>query len=1198
MGFGTDFTEEELAELEKLDSIYDKLLPKRSSESNNVSSSFLYRLDDHGRIPLRDFFVPSAGSPSVARMRSNPPGIAAKWQTMLREMNGEMVVRSGQNIRNTRAVINRILSWSITFQQADRAAAAVSLGHDGGRALAREWVRGIVVYFQERMDKLFAELNITAQEDACVQELKLPGMDGVDLVSRCVEAARTVITPMLTTSPYFIGIVRCCREMVLALKVVQGLLSHISSHTRLMPSSAMVTTPDGRRNALAILTLGEDFLESLRTPLWLFRSVLLFLGALDLQQSPQREATISEQHLDHSIHCIASLVAEVESKRDSSAAASLEVRATLDALVLGHVKNACLARFPPSKTLELLEHAQGVRKDVAASEAAVGPLARCNPVLKQLLVDYPTFVESTAKFVERNEMSDWGISLMLVQLFCWDVKTPPDSAAQAKRQVIYHVPKLTGAFPHGSTVLNAMVREALHPLLSALFSALPSGVRGYGTSGGAIGAETSTRASDGSAVAGPGRTSTIDGYDAGLLLYPSEQKVCAALLTLATWLQGLSFPAGSRMQRWASLDVGDQIMREFNLGEGCFTSVLGEVLHDVIANALDQVENDCKHSCATRVVTAVETDDSVSRLSTAVLQYLRRVERIWNAVTEPSLELHLSAFDDVFAIGAKTLPSVAAASTFGIAADVSATAERARYDTTLFGDCKYLFYDTVQNVMRARWPGQYADMLTDPLLQSVHVYLLRAESASQRGRGLRSVALRGAPVRTIGAKWPNPPPQPALKELAPRPVNTGAAAAPARGPPPSAAEQDAVVCTSKEELHSALRMVRCIKNRDLFINRYTITVRERLLTRPAPDVISDAELESNKKRHEQEAEQFLATWLGDASLLKPVRELHMSYSAQSELFDLASKGSVGVGEAPTKGIRLATTILDWRVWGNKEAASAATSCQASESGAAPAAFPTSAAELVARAGQALSMALSETATLPFPNDALVHLQKVEHAYNEKHSNRILRWDWNDHAYTSFTVSYPKEGGRVTTIHGTLLLQRLFLAIAAYGRAGVELKTLAKRAGMDERRIAAVLRLCLDRDKLLVRISSSSDGAGEAAPSGGVHIALNYDYTRPPSRPHGEFTYWPNAERRRVAAGTVDEDATITKRRNMIKTSIMQIMKHVQRIKHDELYNTVREKNAKAFDVTVRNFKQEIEGLIGQDFMARSCKDSNVYVFRA
>ncbi|GET91171.1 hypothetical protein, conserved [Leishmania tarentolae] len=1193
MGFGTDFTEQELAELKKLDIIYDKLLPKRSSESNNASSSFPYRQDDQGRVPLRDFFVPSAGSPSVARMGSNPPGIAAKWQTMLREMNGEMVVRSGQNIRKTRAVINHILSWSVTFQQADRAAAAVCLGHDGGRALAREWIRGIVVYFQERMNELFAELNITAQENACVHELLLPGMDGVDLVSRCVEAARTVITPMLATSPYFIRIVRCCREMVLALKVVQGLLSHISSSTHLMPSSAITTTPDGRRNVLAILSLGEDFLESLRTPLWLFRTVLLFLGTLDLQNSPQREGTISEQHLDHSIHCIASLVAEIESKRDSSIAASLEVRATLDALVLGHVKNACLSRFPPSKTLELLQRMQGVGENATTSDAGDGLCVRHNAVLKQLIVDYPTFMESTVKFVERNEMSDWGISLVLVQLFCWDVKTPPDLATQAKRQVLYHVPKLTGSSPHGSTVLSSMVRAALHPLLLALLSAHPTG-----TSGGVIGAETATGNSEGNTVAGSGLPFTRGSCDAGRVLSPFEQRVCAALLTLVTWLSSLCFPAGSRMQRWASLDVGDQVMREFNLGEDCFKSVLGEVLHDVISASLDQVENDYNDRCATGASTHIVTDDSASRLSTAVLQYLRRVERIWNAITEHSLELHIASLDEVRAIGAKTLPSVATVFAFGVSSDARASPDRASYDTGLFGDCKYLFYDTVQNVMRAKWPSLYADFLTDPLLHSVHVYLLRAEGVSQRCGGPRSVALQGELIRTIGAKRPNPPQQPVPRELAPRPVIAGAVAAPVPGQPPNTAEQDSVVLTSKEELHSALRLVRCIKNRDLFIHRYAITVRERLLTRPAPDVISDAELEGNKKRHEQEAEHFLATWLFDASLLKPVRDLHLNYSVQSERFDTASNASVKATEEPTKGMRLTTTILDWRLWGDKEAASAATSGQASEKGANPAAFPTCAAELVTWAGKTLSMVTSETAALPFPIDALAHLEKVEHAYNDKHASRMLRWDWNNHAYTSFTLAYPKEGGRVITIHGTLLLQRLFLAIAAYGRAGVGLKTLASRAGMDERRISAVLKLCLDRDKLLVRIGGSSDDTGEAAPTGGVRIALNYNYTRPHNRPRGEFTYWPNAERRRVAAGTVDQDTTISKRRNMVKTSIMQIMKHVQRIKHDELYNTVREKNAKVFDVTVRNFKQEIEGLIGQDFMERSGKDSNEYVFRA
>ncbi|KAG5497634.1 hypothetical protein JKF63_03899 [Porcisia hertigi] len=1196
MGFGTEFTEEEFAELKKIDSIYDRLLPKRSPESKNTAkTSFTNGSDYNDRSLLRDFFVASAGSPSVARMGPNTPGIAAKWKMMLHEINGEVVVRGSQSIRSTRAVTNRILYWSTIFQQADRAAAVISLGHDGGRALAREWMRGIVIYFQERMDKLFAHLNISAQEDTCVQKLKLQGADGVDVVSQCIEAARTVISPVLTTSPYFIGIIRCCREMVLALKVIQELLFHISLHTRLILPSTATKTSEGQRNSISTLTLNEDLLQLLRTPLWLFRLILLFLGALDIQQSPKRGSAISDLHLDHSIHWIAYLVTEVEAKRESTTPANLEVRATLDALVLGHIKNACLSRFPPSKTVELLDQKQDVLEELAVSDAPGSLITRCGPVLKQLLVDYPTFMESTAKFAERNEMSDLGTSLMLVQLFCWDINTSPEWTAPTKRPMSYHVPKLAEPFPHGSTVLNALVRKALHPLFFALFAKARCPSKNDDDCGG-NGAKMET------AGAEPSHAHSASDQGTPLFLSPFEQRVAATLLALATWLRSLSFPVGPRMPKWASLDVGDQVMREFHLGQDGFKGVVSDVLHDVIAAALAQVEKELRRSSDTgTAATAFETDESASELGAAVLRYVLRVERIWNALTDHTIELHLSAMDDVVAVGAKTLPVVSTESIFDVAADEGVTTACGRYNTGLYEDCKYLFYDVVQNVMRVRWPKRYADLLTDPLLHSVHLYLLRAERATRWGGRLRPVAPSGTPGRLVRLNRPKLPTEEASGDPAPHTASVGIAATPASRSPAGAAVQDAVILVTKEDLHSALRLVRCIKNRDNFVHCYIITVRERLLTRPGPDITSDTELQDNKKRHEQEAEQFLTTWLGDVSLLKPVRDIHRSYSTQTVLFTPtpeSSAAAAAAAEAPTQGIKLTTTILDWRLWGEKETKPTTTLGQADERDADPAAPRTSAAELLSEARQALTMGTSATATLPFPIDALTHLEKVEHAYNENHLNRTLRWDWDDHAYTSFTLQYPKEGGRLTTIHGPLLLQRLFLAVAAYGRTGVAMETLAKRAGMDERRIAAALKPCLDRDRLLVRISGESDGANAAGLRGGKRIALNYDYIRPPNCPRSEFTYWPNAERRRVTAGTAEHDSTIKKRRNMIKTSIMQVMKHAQRIKHDDLFETVRVKNAKVFDVTMRHLKQEIEALIGQDFMARSDINGDEYVFRA
>ncbi|KAK7198086.1 Cullin protein neddylation domain containing protein [Novymonas esmeraldas] len=1191
MAFCAAFSEAEAVELKKLDDIYARLFPPHSnSRAHDAGApSVTHECRSHNRIPVRDFFTSTDRTASAERGALRDAAIVAAWKAMVREVNGEVVVRGAQNVRNTPVVTQRILSWCITFKDACEASIDSLSGDEPGRVLTHEWVRGIVLYFKERMEVALAELNVVENEKACLQALAIPAVDGVDLISRCVEHARCAVSPLLITSPYFISVVKCCRELVLALRVMQGLLQYMSANNRFVNTTAPHASADGRRGFTPIMTIGEDLLEPLQTPQWLFRLVLIFLGALNLQQLPERGAVfISEHHLDNAIHSIASLVAEVDMRRDRSTASGADVRATLDALVLSHIKNACTFRFPADRTLALLDDQAALEAAVASAPLTVdNVLARCQPLLQRLLVDYPSFITSTTKFSERNEVRDWGVSLMLAQLFCWDIRTPPASTSPAT-PVTYHIPKANAPYPFQSIALSAMVRDALRVLLSTLLSntrwegnTAESGVAESHNAGG--GASVST--------APP--------------LPPFEQRIAALLLALVTQLRGISFPSAPRMTRWVSLHVGDQNMREYALGEECFKNVISVVLNDVIAAALDQVEN----RCSTAASTALDQKDPSLRLHLAVLRYLHLAERTWDAVTGHFIELDQSAFQDVIALGFNTSILAPMSSAPGVASPFTATAAasapgvaaaegrtvRAMYKTSMMGECKSLFYDAVQHAMKERWPKRFADLLIDPLLHSIHVYMLRSESSNQRdGVGPRPVPPTGPPGRAVGAKRPRPPPpehERAGPALPPTNHDVAGPAAAVRAPAAARAaafEQEFMALTSKEDFYGALRLVRCIKNRDHFINLYLVTVKERLLTRPAPDVIADAELEENKKRQERDAEEFLTTWLGDANLLKSVRELHVSYAAQSALFKAPGVSAEPARDGAVKDMRLTTIFLDWRLWGDKEAGQAPAPDSAGETGDTAAALPVSATELIARASQARVTATSATAPLPFPADALEHLNAVERAYNQKHSNRMLRWEWNKHAYVTFTLPYPKESGRLTTINGTLLLQRLFLAVAAYGRSGVETETLARRAGLDAQRLTSVLKPCLDRDRLLVRL-----GGGEAE-----RIALNYDYTRPPNRPRGEYTYWPNAERRRVAASSVEQDATITRRRAMIRTSIMQVMKHVQRVMHDELYNTVREKNAKVFDVTVRNFKQEIEGLIGDDFMERSDKNANEYLFRA
>lgn len=1160
MGFGTDFTEAEQAQLAEIEDVFDRLFPANSTDTESGTSVAV----------LRTFYVQT---PNAER---NP---GSQWHAVMREVNAEAVVRLGQNFRNTKTVMNRLLKWRTIFSVSERAASVGAFGGDGGRVLGQAWMKGLVYYFKERLERCFEELNVRHAEDACIAPRgghPAPGtrpaavMDGEQLVTRCISGARAIVNPQMSSSPYFIQAVRTCREMVQALQVVQGLIQIFSSHFQ--NGGGGINGGGMRRANTADLSATDDHLTVLRTPQWLFRFIFLFLGAMDLLQDQHRDtAALSGSQLDYAIHCIACLVGEVDGKRKDS-----DVKATLDALVLGHVKNACLSEFPPQRTLAMLEDASTGRNVNEEGSEADGILTRYGPLLQQLLVHYPDFMTVMTSFARRNGVEDWGVSVMLAALFCWDTTTPPLPTQVQVGAVRYCVPTTVASSGYPvdefvSTVVYHLTRAALRPLLSEILS--PSHAA----------AAAGTAATTPAVTDGAGAEQAAAGGTGSSLLSPAEQKVCALLLGVVAWLDSVTFPECARMTRWSALDVGTQVMRPFNLGRWCMGRVLRGVLEDVIAVALQSIEAEARKA----PVAAEAEEDPLAAVPTPLLQYLLRVERLWNALTEHTIELDSAAMDHLRAMGAKVLPKATTTADFSAVDGGRGPAARTRYDTSLLAEYRHEFYEAVQSSMKARWPKAYADLLTDPLLHSIHVRLVHAESATQRGVGPRpagaAVGPRGGPPVAPGATGGRGAP---VKRPPPRPND----AAP---PPP-----EAVVLATKEDLHSALRLVLCIKNRDHFIHLYTATVRERLLSRPAPDVIADADLEKNKKSCEQEVEQFLATCLNDTNLLKTVRELHSNYTPQTLAFSELPASSQNPSWAPAaeagrrRDFKLATTVLDWRLWGDEAALAAAKS---DDPAAAAAELPPTVAEMQVAVTQAASTA---TAPLPFPVDALPYLQEVEQRYLKDHNARTLRWDWHSHVFTTFTLMYPKENGRVTTVSGTLLLQRLFLAIAAHGRAGVELGTLAQRAGLDERRVLAVLRPCLDRDRLLVRVGEESSGTAPPPIQPSTRLALNYAFTRPPNRPRGDFTYWPSQDRRRPAVRGADQDATMNKRREIIKTSIMQVMKQVQSIHHDELYAVVREKNAKRFEVTVRNFKQGIEDLIGKDFMARAENNQNEYVFRA
>lgn len=402
-----------------------------------------------------------------------------------------------------------------------------------------------------------------------------------------------------------------------------------------------------------------------------------------------------------------------------------------------------------------------------------------------------------------------------------------------------------------------------------------------------------------------------------------------------------------------------------------------------------------------------------------------------------------------------------------------------------------------------------------------------------------------------------------------------AAAAPGQRQPPLLPRGNVVrVVTLPNEaaMHAALRLVECLVERDTFVRKYAEVMKRRLLARPPPGRVRDELLDQSKRICEKEAIDYLRSRLVDASDLGSLRSIYESY--QPTYVSGTEEG--GAPSDAAKETKLVVNVLDWRYWDTNAAEyqdmQQVTANQPQGTSGAAGGVP------------------SQEAPLPVPHELLTVMDRFQNDYQSKHGGKTLKWHLLANAYCTFTLQYPKDEGRVTTVHGSVLLNQLFLAIAQYKRQGVAFTTLAHRAKMEPKKVMALLGRFIKQDKLLTLVPGSGSGESQC-------VSLNYDFTRPPESRHGEFAGgWPKPVRFANAINREEQEAIRISRMMQVQVSVIQIMKSKHAIAFEELTEQVKAKVANKFDLSMQLLKAVIEELVEKAFIERAIMDNGAKGF--
>lgn len=1189
MPFAKDPTPTETATLEQLDEIYFNRLHPFSKANAEVTQH-----------RVAHFPITNGSGFSAVRQK--------QFTNAIHEMNLEVVVRKSQNFRKTAIVKNHLNAWRLTFHTTRQKLGIVAEQFPEDDPLSTEWINSILLYYCTHLKEHLSHLIDTSLLFSCsgnevaASWLKGDGdiSSGWDLLQNCIVEARKTITPNLCNSPYFVRALQCCSDFQQVAQLswsISRLVNGMSNFPRPNGNAASGGTDNG---------LWISSMENIASPIsallqktvftgqsnelftrreWVLLLIQLLISTMWLNSGTgEFDALFSTQKHNTSITSIVFLMRLMCGNTEGA-------DVLLTTLVLQYVKERCNVFFPPHRTLQLLSLVGGTPSSAGSRETPLPrvklsscflekrsglkhPIKGASPtpcdeadVLPEDGSDgdhsvaeayrdlYQTFLKRMPNFLRSDvqvpldfNTRNCVAAVAATQLLCWDISTPPQSMFWMTNPM---EEAAGNDYSRGPAIATTNSSPGSKPAIAS--NSTPTV---YHTP---LKSEPNNkyylptvlhkvfcallRPLFAELLVPPSGLA-----NSRAVLSPEQQAAAAVLIQLADVSNSLWIPASRRLKAWDALCMGEQVQHNTDIGAKCFCNAVKIVLGEALYEGLKDVK-----------------PEEGLTLGDVVLRYLLAVENTFFTLTEMTITLESESFVYLRSLHITPLESVPSTTT--------------SYATGPLHLCRSYFYESVQATLNRAHPAKGTGLLLEPLNANLSIYLFGLEKMP-RGGSLHRLP-RAAPPPAASAGRRGSPERPDRHRL----------------------RRD-VFITSQQEYFSALRLVKCITDRDLFAQQYVSLLSERLLSQAPPGSISDEEFNANKISKEKETCLYLTNWLSDNTSFVEVHRLCSSFAPQTVVSRPAASGAE---------IKLHFNLLDWRQGNteiifedtNQDTANPVTDTNGSNA-------PRSATAVLEQ--QRYQTGSSGTAPLLLPEDALLCLQKVEKDYISHHSTSSLEWCWDRAASSSFTIAFPSDGGRTITIHGTLFLQRLFLTIASQGRRGILMVELEKRSGKKEEQLRSTLKPCIERDGLVVYVDHATGVATEPRnakfpPPGGPSaycLALNYNWKRTTNQ--REYTYWPMMERRALeyrnvpagAAGISSSTNSKLKkdRSRNIKVRIVQFMKSAKEMDSDELFEKVKTALSNSFEVNRRLFKVVVEGLINEEMVKRSPTSHGWLIYEA
>lgn len=1197
-----------------------------------------------------------ASKNAIRRDIANPHSVIG---ATIYEMNLEIVARKAANFTSRNTFKNKVLGWTNVLRQSGSSLSMGGRGPyllewlEGIVDFYKEAITALLTSLGSDFDIAALHTHIAATTAGGggggfanhVYQAAIVGSISDHEIRAIIDRAETCVKSDLCDSPDFIRALKLIPEFKHSYSIAEA-LTHTCSDAA---EGGVVSKGYSGLATIRGSQLSHVLSDSIKGPEWLFCLFAMLLGALRLHHLKSMNPTTTTATTgggggdmasggggDNTNAAIVSAegtgAASITSAQLSSTLTSLtefimrtapDRLATHDTVLcatLRYVRSACLLSFPQATTAEQLAAVEALLSSTDNDNSNKGAGRRqwltleeyrSQPLFRAVTRDMPDLVDRMQSFLGTGALEPaWVQIVMYTQLFRFDPtknrRIAPGSASARIADVTGVVPPLLEHVASSTVaVKDSMLYHILVAYLRPLFRQL-------------LLCEPPHEGGDGAAVVvGSGgivniSNSNTDAADGALLLTASQASAREALNDLLCAADRVVMPRASKMRKWDLMDLGEQPILEERFGERCLGAAMDVVLGDVMRDALVWLTQPLGKWAETKLngdASKIIPDE----LGFVFYKYLVRTEKYYHALTDPSVKVRLAGGGGVSGDGAANTTATTTAATTALAGTAAAAAAGSAAPAwTICIEALQRFKSgycaAASDALNSIYPLNGGSALILPVVNSTHNYLLRSEeregSVGVSGPGM---AAGSGPGGGGGGA-----PRPAMAKLAPRPPGGGVAPGPRKmmpghpqggkgpggpstGATASPAPETFLELRSEAEFQSALRLVSCIRSRDLFFPKYSEMLRARLLFRPAPGRLRDVVFDLGRRTLELKALEYLSITGGECDELMRMRDMANGLEPQ---YFTTTNTTISGGGGGGGDVKLVVSVLDWRSWGREEEGSYLVKHGTTAATATP---TTSNQGSVNNGPHIVDMAHytgmpGPSEPLPFPQDVWSAVSEYQTEYQQQRKGRLLRWFAATHCNSTFTIAFPKDAGRATTIHGTLLLQQLILAISQYRRVGVSYATLANRTGTTTTAdgVCRALAPLVGPGKPLVLVKAGDGNNSEE------RVALNYDYTRPPNNRTGEYPCWKGCRRFATKIDIEAERKAAEARRLVASTSIVHALKAGRQMDHRELFEKVKQKVGGRFILSSIVFKQAVEGLVEKDYVRRAedAEKGEVYCYQA